>query len=379
MDKPNFHKILIGKLKLKSNNTLYSSVFFLLFCSMASAQTADLIEAELVESVEPSYPKERTPRSSGEQSIDDGLVKLIYMVDQRGEPYQVMVDRTSMPKFSEEAIKSITRYQFKPAMKNAKPVDSRHSSELKFVFDEADLHDSRGNKRSIGAARRFSLPDGFKSYYDQFSEEFNQVKPDQDKLQHLLNKMAKIKHQSFYSLAYLSLARYRAAKKIDDKLGQMQALEDLIWFDEMVETKHQVLQKDLKRTVYTALLQLQIELGHYAEALDNYSKFKESDRKIGKMFKNYIGKIILLKESDQLTQRVVNIGDNGYSHLPLLKRSFVVEVDKGIINTLKLRCDTKFKEFAFRVDAQYTLPDSWGQCDLQIIGESDSVASVLQQ
>jgi hypothetical protein len=379
MDKPHFHKILIRKLKLKSKNTLYCSGLFLFFCGMASAQTADLIEAELVESAEPNYPKQRNLGRGGEQSIDDGLVKLIYMVDQRGEPYQVMVDRTSMPKFSEEAVKSINRYQFKPAMKNAKPVDSKYFSELKFVFDEVDLHDSRGNKRSIGAARRFSLPDGFKSYYDQFSEELNQVKPDQEKLQQLLKKMTKIKHQSFYSLAYLSLAHYRAAKNIDDKLGQMQALEDLIWFDEMVETKHRVLQKDLKRTVYTALLQLQIELGHYAEALGNYSKFKESDRKIGNMFKDYIGKIILLKESDQLTERVIKIGDNGYSHLPLLKRSFVVEVDKGIINTLKLRCDTKFKEFAFKVDAQYTLPDSWGQCDLQIIGESDSVASVLQQ
>jgi hypothetical protein len=180
-------------------------------------------------------------------------------------------------------------------------------------------------------------------------------------------------------VAYQSLARYRVAKKFDDKPGQRQGLEDLIGFDKMVETKHQVLQNDLKRTVYIALLQLQIASCHYAEALDNYSEFKKSDREIGKLFKDYIGKITLLKESDQLTQRVVNIGDNGYSHLPLLKRSFVVEVDKGIINTLKLRCDKKFKEFAFKVDAQYTLPDSWRHCDLQIIGESDSVASVLQQ
>jgi hypothetical protein len=30
--------------------------------------------------------------------------------------------------------------------------------------------------------------------------------------------------------------------------------------------------------------------------LDNYSEFKKSDRKIGNMFKDYISKIILLKE-----------------------------------------------------------------------------------
>ncbi|MFT7528114.1 MAG: hypothetical protein ACI9LY_003274 [Arenicella sp.] len=223
------------------------------------------------------------------------------------------------------------------------------------------------------------FPMGNESYYDQFTQALDQAKPDQRKLQQLLNTMSNIKHQSFYSLSYQSLARYRVAKKFDDKPGQMQALEDLIWFDEMVETKHQVLQKDLKRTVYIALLQLQIASGHYAEALDNYSEFKRSDRKIGKLFKDYIGKIILLKESDQSTQRVITIGDNGYSHLPLLKRSFVVETDKGKINTLKLRCDTTFKELAFKVNAQYTLPDSWGECDLQIIGEQGSVASILQQ
>jgi hypothetical protein len=93
-------------------------------------------------------------------SIDDGLVKLVYMVDPQGKAYQVMVARTSMPKFSKEAVNSINRNQFKPAMRNAKPIDSRHYSDLKFVFDEADLHDSRGNKGSVGDARRFSLPDG---------------------------------------------------------------------------------------------------------------------------------------------------------------------------------------------------------------------------
>ena len=379
MDKLHFHKTPIRNLKLKSNSTLYYFVLCLFFCNIASAQASDLIEAELVKSAEPNYPTERNSGRGGEVSIDDGLVKLIYMVDKQGKPYQVMVVRSSMPKFSEEAVKSINRNQFKPAMRNAKPVDSRYHSDLKFVFDEADLHDSRGNKGSISGARRFSLPDGYKSYYDQFSEELDQAKPDQDKLQQLLNTMTNIKHQSFYSLAYLSLARYRAAKKFDDQAGQMQALEDLIWFDEMVESKHQVLQKDLKHTVYIALLQLQIESGRYAEALDNYSEFNNSDSKIGKLFKDYIGKIVLLKESDQATQRVLNIGDNGYSHLPLFKRSFVVEVDKGEITTLKLRCDTKFKELAFKVDAQYALPDSWGQCDLQIIGEQGSVVSVLQQ
>ena len=109
------------------------------------------------------------------------------------------------------------------------------------------------------------------------------------------------------------------------------------------------------------------------------AQFKKSDRKVGNMFKSYIAKLILLKESDQASQRVVNVGEIGYAHLPLLKRSFVVKIDKGKINTLKLRCDAKFKEFAFKIDAQYSTPDSWGACNLQIIGEQGSVVSVLQQ
>lgn len=364
---------------MKFDSNLNYFVLSLFFCSTVSAQPSDLIEAELVKSAEPNYPKERNSGRGGEVSIDDGLVKLIYMVDRQGKPYEVMVARTSMPKFSKEAVKSINKNEFKPAMRAAKPVNSRYSNDLEFVFDDADLHDNRGNKGSISGARRFSLPDGYKSYYDQFTNELDRTELNQAKLQQLLNTMANIKHQSFYSLAYLSLARYRAAKKFDDKPKQMHALEDLIWFDERVETKHQVLQKDLKRTVYVALLQLQIESGHYAETLLNYAEFKKFDRKVGNMFKSYIAKLILLKESDQATQRVVNIGEIGYAHLPLLKRSFVVDIDKGKISTLKLRCDAKFKELAFKIDAQYTLPDSWGECNLQIIGEQGSVVSVLQQ
>jgi hypothetical protein len=126
MDKLHSHKSRIRKLKLKFHTTLYYFILSLFFCSTASAQRSDLIEAELEKPSESNYPKERNSGRGGGMSIDDGLVKLVYMVEPQGKPYQVMGARTSMPKFSKEAVKSINRNQFKPAMRNANPIDFSH-------------------------------------------------------------------------------------------------------------------------------------------------------------------------------------------------------------------------------------------------------------
>jgi hypothetical protein len=361
------------------NLSFYILMAQLCFCLQAEAGLDNFSPAEITKESTPRYPKERNSDRGGEVSIDDGLVRLIYMIDKNGKAFEPMIDRASQDKFDDEALKSIVKNSFKPAKVGNLIVESRLTSDLVFIFDEADFHDIRGSKGSIADTRRFSLPDGYKSYYDQFTDQLANDQPDQELLGSLLDRMANIKHQSFYSLAYLSLARYRAAKVMNDPLEQMEALQDLVWYDQLVEAKHQVLKGDLQGTVHAALLQLQIEAGHYSEVLQNYKIFSDSDPQIRQMYKDYIAKIVLLQESDQATMRKINIGSRGYGNLPLFKRSFVVEQEIGSLQSLKLRCDRKFKEIAFKVDAQYALPESWGECNLQVIGEPGSVAVLLQQ
>ncbi len=51
---------------------------------------------------------------------------------------------------------------------------------------------------------------------------------------------------------------------------------------------------------------------------------------------------------------------------------------KGKFEKLKLRCSRKFKELKFVADAEYKIPEKWGVCQLQIIGDKGSEGRIIQ-
>lgn len=360
--------------------SLFFSVLLLSVSNANSVTLDNFTPATLGGEITPNYPKDKNADRGGDRSTDSGLVNLTFMVDEQGKPFEIMITRSSNNRFNEEAIKALEAAEYKPATVGSNAVESRLSQEVEFVFSALDRQDSRGATSQASIKRVKGLPDRYSSFYDKFNKEMQRSAPDSEKALALLDKMDAIKHQNFYSLAYLSLARFRYAEKFGSAEDRINALNDLIRFDSRVTEKFQILKDDLKQTVYSGLLKLQIESSHFSEALNSYATFSAQDKGIEKLYADSIAKIESIRENkDALTQRKVTITDDGYTHLPLLKKSFLFDQLVGTIESLKLRCETRFTELNFQSDGQYDIPAAWGMCDLQVIGTPGTTAFILQQ
>ena len=351
-------------------------------CLLATARIAtasDFESAKLIDVAEPDYPSQRKSESGGVISADSGLVQLRFMVDKQGSPHEIMVIRSSMPKFEEEAIKAVAKYRYQPATKEGIGVDSQMSTSVAFDFSAADLRNARGGKGTLSYKTTRNLPDGYSTFYDQFTDELQKNAPDESTARNLIDRIEPVKHQSFYSLAYLSLARYRLAETFGDFGDQIDAIEELLWIDNHVKPKYQILQGDKKHAIQASMLKLQIESGMYAEAVGHYAGFIKNNRELEKIFGDTIQQINQLAIDDRLVQRPIEINHREYTQLPLLKRSFTIKPKNGQINLLKLRCNTRFEQLEFQPDSQYGIPASWGACNLQIMGEAGTQADLYQQ
>lgn len=351
----------------------------LLVSGNAVADQADtFIAASVMQTETPDYPQDRRAEKR-ESSLDDGLVELRFMVDETGNATNPVVVRASLERFIEPALSALEKFSYKPATLNGKAVPSVATHTLKFHVSPADLRSSRGVQSTFASLRDEGVPDGYQSFYDKFTKEMARREPAQAKAARHLEKMIELKHQSFYSLAYHSLARFRLSDRFGDAAESINALNDLIWFDPYVEEKHRVLTEETKSGIWANLLKLQIESGYYAEALETYSRFNSFDTEGAAPFTQYIDKILLLKSSEQATQREIAINQYGNTDLPLLKTAFMFADVNGKIGKVVLRCTKRFAELEFVADSKYELPPSWGQCYLQLAGEPNTTAVMLEQ
>ena len=363
----------------RMKNTLATALLsMLVMMNPASAALDGFKAAEPRKEVTPSYPIDRFADGS-ETSLDDGLLEIRFVVTEGGNIVSPMVVRTSMAKYVEPTLRALESTSYAPATVNGKPVASAVTQTFMFQVNAADLRNSRGASASFANIRDNGVPDGFQSFYDQFTKELERREPSQEKAEGLLKRMVELKHQSFYSLAYHSLARYRLAEKFQGSEEKIRALQDLIWFDPLVKEKFQILKGDLRDAIWTSLLKEQIQAGQYAEALNTHAEFTNLRAGSDMPFADAIAQITELKGNEQVVQRSISISESGFTHLPLLKNSFTFIDVNGSISNLILRCEARFTELKYQADAQYELPESWGACDLQVVGSAGTTSKILSQ
>jgi len=350
------------------------------FCSLVWAGLKGFQPAVLIESSKPEYPVNVRSDSGGNLSRDSGVVELIYMVDKSGIPSQIMIVNSSHTKFNQAANDAISEYRYNTATLNSKPVESVVSTLVRFEFSALDLRDSRGvRSQSVAEDGYRNMPNGFSTFYKRITTELKKTNPIERKVLHTISKMEAIKHQTFFSLAYLSIARLNYARKLGSEYQQINAINDLIRFDEFISEQYKILTGETKTTYLAALVKLQIESGMFAEALKSYTDFKQRDPQIEKMFDATIVKLEDLRKSQSIVERTIKIGEQGFVHLPLLKRVFLLDQIQGNVDQLNLRCDTRFLKILYKPDSQYDIPTNWGNCNLQIIGTAGTKATLIQQ
>lgn len=351
----------------------------LVFCSPAGIALPEGFKpAELQESFSPAYPQQRFSGKSKRASEDSGVVELTYMIDTQGKPFEIAVLRSTMAKFEDAAIKAIQRYKFQPAMLGSAPISTRYTSDVVFRYSARDAQSASGATASRRDLLDIETPYTFDTYYEQFSNELAKPDPRQSHAAHLINKMARLEDQTFLSIVYTATARSRFADAFLEPSQRILAYQNLIWLNDRISERYQPLSGDVESVVWSQMIGLQIESGLFAEALAGYAAAQQNEIELDSAVADHRSKLLALREDrEKVTRRAIEIGAGG-QQLLLFKPSFEISNVAGKITSLKLRCDTKFKEMEFKPDANYGIPDSWGGCALQISGDKGTTAELLE-
>ena len=320
----------------------------------------DYQPAELVEPVLPVV-----------RSEDSGMVELVFMVDENGEVQEPAVVRATLLGWEERAIQAIRKFKFKPAQIGDRKVASIARYNMEF--------DSSRIPNRLGFPNPMDAPDGYMSLYNTFTKLLNKEEPNKRKAKHTLNKMRELALRTFFTGVHNELAQIRYYEIFGPKSAQIERIKHVLMFKDVEWGGNNALDAEMLKTMRMILIQRQLENGQYADALMNYRNWSKQDSDLKTTFAEAAAQIEDIQRSERVIARSIKITSRGQAFLPLLKRSFSILPGDKKIDELKLRCEAKFLTLQYSPDATYQLPASFGECELQILGEPGDEFTVLQQ
>ncbi len=340
---------------------LLLSLALIVFASTAwgdeAQQTNIFVKPDPIKRRPPIYPLKEV------RSENAGLVEVDFMVDENGRTFEPLVTRSTDKLFEKSALKAISKYEFKPGTRDGKPVASRSS--IRLLFEIRDSQD------------RVNV--GFAHAYRAAAKQFAKEAPDQAKLDRYIRKMKRTTYLTPYALSRLSVIEAKYANEFGDIHQRIEAIRSLLVMDKRVNEKNRALDAqdriDFQSVLFGDLLRTQ----RFQEALPVYAELIKMKPSLRKDYRKYIRSIYEFKSAtDQVASVAIRLTDRGNAIEELSKRIFAYDEVVGKIEILKLRCDAKFKELPFQADVEYRIPKSWGQCQLETIGEAGTTAKLLQ-
>jgi TonB family protein len=323
------------------------------------AQGADdlgFVEVVPLHRAPPVYPKS--------ELIDgnSGMAEIEFMIDEAGQVFAPRILRSTAANFESAALAGVKLYRYEPAMFNGKAIQSRAAIIIKFEVEG----------ENEGVSKRFSR------MYKRVFKELDSDEPELSKIEQSMNSMFIAGNLSTYALARYSLLELRVAMSFGDLSQQMDATRKLLMFDKDVSEKNRALDKSTLQSVRYSLFNSLVRTQRFAEALEVYSTIKWEGEKVTPELISTVAKIEQLRQDGGQSVIDIDLGERGYSIEHLLNNSLtVVDVD-GVITSLNLRCQRKFKQLSFVAGSDYQYPKSWGPCLVEVVGEPGTVAKLVQ-
>jgi hypothetical protein len=174
------------------------------------------------------------------------------------------------------------------------------------------------------------------------------------------------------------MLEYRYANKFLSKKEQLKSLRKLLLFQNRIDKDRQFLDEAAIRTIRMSILQLLIELGYYGEARSNFYLLNKEIPSAAEPFITAMSQVREALSGGQAIMRSVELSDRGYEYIELTKRNFEIDAVEGGIDKLKFYCTRNFGTMAFSPDSSYQVPESWGACDLLVVGRPKTKAKLYQ-
>ncbi len=215
--------------------------------------------------------------------------------------------------------------------------------------------------------------------YRRLMTVLNKPQPDKKSADKLLAKMNRVGTKNLYSLTYVGLARLEYSRRFGSESDQIDALENIVLFDIVEDKSERVLDDDAAVGMVVTLLELLLKNGRYSEFISYYEAFRKMNPKMNEIFSDAFASVNVLRSGKQAFAQNIMIDDRGFSEFDLFKRIFYFDTHIGKLKEVKLRCDTKFFKLSRNDQLEYQIPESWGDCNVQILGDPGTNVTLMQQ
>ncbi|MEM7430958.1 MAG: energy transducer TonB [Pseudomonadota bacterium] len=307
----------------------------------------------------PAYP------ASALRAGQEGWVKVAFCIDESGKPQNVSVlDSMGSSRFERAAVNTVKKWRYEPALADGEP-SWQSRNEVYITFAMQTNH--RGATSLF--ARKFRQ-------LGELIDERNLAEADE-----LFNDLYENYDLSLYEQSKLWAQRVRHESiegdlyKLDRALHRATA-SDGKWIDEKS---------------YRQLLELQVmvrlQLGRFHSALVSYNKLRESagdDSDAVEKLKPAIRNLQTLVESDELLKIEAEVRsrdecdscNDSWNFTPL-RNAFTIANVSGSLENIEMRCDQRRYQSAISDEVDWSIPESWGTCNVRIYGEPGTTFDVV--
>ena len=304
---------------------------------------SDVKSASSINKIAPKYPKDAA------RNKQEGWVRLSFVIKEDGSvDLPIIEDSSGIKSFEKEAIKALKNWTFDPATRNGKTIEQcKNSVQLDFKM----------NKTVKGASRRFVRE------YRKILQLINDKQLAEAKL--ALDEFAEMPRQNFYEDKYFFSvqASYFQAK------GNNR--EELANLKKLIPTGKGYLPKDSYVYSITRAFQLALLNNELSSTLYFYDKLKQfdDDNEYIETLIPYIEKINSLIDSPAPIFVTAQINKRKHWNHYLARNSFTFANIEGELNSVDIRCDNHFSTYALDNEKTWSIPESWGKCQIFVKGK----------
>lgn len=336
----------------------------LLLLSMSIPAVPQDGEGPALEAGTPAEPlKRRNPRypSTALSRGSEGWALLSYVILPSGTVSNVAVEEVVGSKaFADAAVRAVESWTFKPATWQGQPVEQcSNRTYIKFELEPA-MKGARPDKyNKYGRIKSLIEANDLESAWEQLAEAL-----DGD-----LN---------LYELAYFhaqgaELARLKG--NVDDELA----------FMSHAAAGDRILGRQTNRAFLQRLFILQVQAGKVVDALDTFEDLRKYGSHIEnwKEYEDLHARLVALRDGNQTVVAEGRIPDRegdewSFWARRLLKRSVEFGDPQGTLSRLEFRCERKFVSDEFSANRNWTLPVSWGECDVYVFGKAGATFKLYE-
>ncbi len=285
-----------------------------------------------------------------------------FMVEPNGKVSDIAVMESSGDKrFETAAVDAVQQTTFIPGTLNGKPIESASTYSIRFV-----------NYHGLPAAS----PKFLRAFKTLMAAVRAQNQPAADAA------MKELTVGNLYEDAYYGLAQYDYAHVWGDDAQQLAGLRRAVASqnDARVDDVHLVLPQDVELVAETTLLQLELRTHEYSEALNRWRRLQADgiDKDTAAKLAPIMQQVKALRSNAAEVAVSGEIQNSGSWFLALFKRQFRIEVRKGYIADVRLRCARGYVYFAFDPKLQYHVRGKVGSCQMQLEGTDGTQFTVVE-